>query len=78
MLKFFKYNNRWYADVPNHTLDENEMVAGAKMAGDTLVYRFDFSPQTGDLGYGAGWHPSKKQHQRMAEELITFLQANIL
>lgn len=56
----------------------NEMVAGAKMAGDTLVYRFDFSPQTGDLGYGAGWHPSKKQHQRMAEELITFLQANIL
>ena len=56
----------------------NEMVAGAKMAGDTLAYRFDFSPQTGDLGYGAGWHPSKKQHQRMAEELITFLQANIL
>ena len=29
MLKFFKHNNRWYADVPNPTLDENEMVAGA-------------------------------------------------
>jgi hypothetical protein len=22
-------NSRWYADVPNHTLDENEMVCGA-------------------------------------------------
>lgn len=28
-LKFFKQDNRWYADVPNHTLEENEMVGGA-------------------------------------------------
>lgn len=27
--RFFKLNSRWYADVPNHTLDENEMVCGA-------------------------------------------------
>lgn len=27
--RFFKLNSRWYADVPNHTLDENEMVSGA-------------------------------------------------
>ena len=26
-LRFFKQDNKWYADVPNHTLDENEMVA---------------------------------------------------
>ena len=29
MLKFYKENGRWYADVPNHTQDENEMVCGA-------------------------------------------------
>jgi hypothetical protein len=28
-LKFFKLQSRWYADVPNHTLEENEMVCGA-------------------------------------------------
>ena len=26
-LRFFKQDNKWYADVPNHTLEENEMVA---------------------------------------------------
>lgn len=28
-LRFFKLENRWYADVPGHTLAENEMVAGS-------------------------------------------------
>ncbi len=32
-LRFFKQNNCWYADVPNHTLAENEMVCGS----DTLL-----------------------------------------
>ena len=26
-LRFFKQDNKWYIDVPNHTLEENEMVA---------------------------------------------------
>ena len=26
-LRFFKKDKKWYADVPNHTLEENEMVA---------------------------------------------------
>ena len=26
-LRFFKQDNKWYADIPNHTFDENEMVA---------------------------------------------------
>ena len=29
IIRFYKENNRWYADVPNHTPAENEMVAGA-------------------------------------------------
>ena len=28
-IKFFKKNGNWYADIPNHTLDENEMVMGS-------------------------------------------------
>lgn len=42
--------------------------------GDKDIYRFAFTPQTGDLGYGACWHPSLLQHGRMAEELTPFLQ----
>lgn len=38
------------------------------------MHRFDFTPQTGELGYGAGWHPSKRQHERMADELISFIE----
>lgn len=32
-IRFFKLDMGWYADVPNHTLAENRMVAGA----DTLI-----------------------------------------
>lgn len=29
IVKFFKNDNKWYADIPNHTLDENEMIMGS-------------------------------------------------
>lgn len=45
--------------------------------GDKRICRFDFTPQDGSLGYGADFHPSKAQHQKMAEELTKFLQENI-
>ena len=38
------------------------------------MHRLDSTPQTGELGYGAGWHPSKRQHERMADELISFIE----
>ena len=44
---------------------------------DNLTYRFDMSPQTGDLGYGADWHPSARQAEKMAEELIPYLRTLI-
>ena len=43
-------------------------------SGDKEIYRFDFSPQTGALGYGASWHPSMEQQQLMATELIPYLR----
>lgn len=42
--------------------------------GDTQIYRFDMSPQTGSLGMGANYHPSKRQHQKMASELTEYLR----
>lgn len=36
-LRFFKLNGHWYADVPNHTLEENEMVCGADNMLDKIL-----------------------------------------
>ena len=56
----------------SNTLDE--VVKEAKKEGDKQVYRFNFTPQTGSLGYGADWHPSIAQQQLMAEELTPYLK----
>lgn len=33
-IRFFKQDNKWYADIPNHALEDNEMVMGADIALD--------------------------------------------
>ena len=55
-------------------VDKKGKVKKARKQGDKEIYRFDFSFQKGDLGYGASWHPSKLQHQKMAKELLPFLK----
>lgn len=35
-LRFFKQDKKWYVDVPNHTLDENEMVMGSDTVLDLM------------------------------------------
>lgn len=52
----------------------DRVCADFNKKGDKQVYRFDFSFQTGDLGYGASWHPSAKQHQKMAAEILPFVR----
>lgn len=37
VVKFFKQDDKWYADIPNHTLEENEMVMGADIALEYLA-----------------------------------------
>ena len=59
-------------EIARNTL--NEVVAEAQKSGDHEVYRFDFTPQTGSLGFGASWHPSLRQHTLMATELTAFLR----
>lgn len=53
----------------------DEVKTEANKAGDKDVYRFDFTPQAGDLGYGNDWHPSLLQHEKMAAELAAYLRA---
>lgn len=52
----------------------NKIQEDARRQGDQEVFRFDFSPQRGDLGYGASWHPSKTQQEKMAAELLPYLR----
>ena len=59
-------------DIEKAILDK--LTKERHKTGDKEVYRFDFSLQTGELGYGASWHPSLRQHQRMASELIPFIK----
>lgn len=30
-IKFFRLNGRWYADIQNHTLEDNEMIMGSEV-----------------------------------------------
>ena len=55
-----------------HAMDA--VVRQARLAGDKNVFRFDVTTQNGDLGYGAAWHPSKWQHEKMAGELTAYLR----
>lgn len=59
-------------DIARETLDS--VVSEANKAGDANVFRFDFTPQNGDLQYGADWHPSRWQQQKMGAELVAFLR----
>lgn len=36
-VRFFKQDGKWYADMPNHSLEENEMVMGADVMLDFLA-----------------------------------------
>ena len=67
-------NKSGFTLVNKTVVDKKGKIKKAKKLGDKEIYRFDFSFQKGDLGYGASWHPSKLQHQKMAKELLPFLK----
>lgn len=62
-------------DVNNLQIEVlNRIADDFKKAGDNNIYRLDLTPQKGDLAYGACYHPSYKQHQKMADELYPLLK----
>lgn len=58
-------------DVQQAQIDAMEAL---KAEGETQVYRFDFTPDDGSLGWGLFKHPSAKRHAKMAEELVPFIR----
>ncbi len=52
----------------------DQAVAQMRQEGEQQLYQFDFTPQDGSLNYGADYHPSYWQHQKMASELISYLR----
>ena len=50
-------------------------IADAAERGDHEVYRMDFTPDDGSLGWGSQGHPSMRRHALMAEELTAFLRS---
>jgi len=60
-------------EIAKQVLDD--VAVTAQKAGDKEVYRFNFTPQNGDLGYGNDYHPSIWQHEKMAAELTAYLRS---
>lgn len=56
-------------------LEEQKAILDSIAATNDRVYRFDMTPQTGELGYGADYHPSAAQSQVMASELTPYLRS---
>lgn len=52
----------------------DKAVAELKQGGEKELYQFDFTPHDGSLKYGADYHPSYWQHQKMAGELTAYLR----
>lgn len=52
----------------------DDVVKELNRKGDRNIYRFDFTPQDGSMGYGADWHPSMQQQSHMADELTPYLR----
>lgn len=45
--------------------------------GNTNIVRYSFPAQSGSNGYGADWHPSKKQHAAMANMLASWIRTEM-
>lgn len=54
-----------------------KMVADLAAAGDAKVHIIDFGVQDMKNGIGADWHPSKKTHELMGEQLAGVLRKDL-
>ncbi len=53
---------------------QQDAIALLKKEGEQQVFRFDFTPDDGSLGYGMFKHPNVARNRVMAEELVPFLR----
>jgi len=69
-------NDFWPKGVPSLTLCRKFLDAAKNELAkqNIMVHRLSFSRQDGSLGYGADWHPSKKQAEKNGKELAEFVR----
>ncbi|MDR2594058.1 MAG: GDSL-type esterase/lipase family protein [Fibromonadaceae bacterium] len=69
-------NDFWPKGVPSLTLCRKFLdAAKEELAKQGIsVHRLSFSRQDGSLGYGADWHPSKRQSEKNGKELAEFIK----
>jgi len=69
-------NDSWPKGVPSLTLCRKFLDAAKnELAKQGIsVHRLSFSRQDGSLGYGADWHPSKRQSEKNGKELAEFIR----
>ncbi|MBV9864556.1 MAG: hypothetical protein JO316_04350 [Abitibacteriaceae bacterium] len=69
----------WGPNKPLTTVRDylGKVVADSKAAGDTKVHLIDFGTQDLKNGIGADWHPSRKTHEIMAQQLVKTLQEDL-
>jgi lysophospholipase L1-like esterase len=52
----------------------SSVVESLRQAGDSRVHFAEVPPKLEDEGFGCDWHPSRKTHQRTAEQMTPFLR----
>ncbi|MBR3472067.1 MAG: lipase [Prevotella sp.] len=53
---------------------QRQAMTELEKKGEHLVWRFDFTPDDGSLGYGMFKHPNVARNRKMASELVPFLK----
>ena len=53
---------------------QHQAMATLRNEGENNIYRFDFTPDDGSLGYGMFKHPNVARNKQMAAELIPYLR----
>lgn len=70
------FTDAYPKDVQARTLARgylSQVVEARQQAGDTRVHFVEVPPNREEEGLGCAWHPSRKTHQRVAEQMVPLL-----
>ncbi len=73
MSDYWPQGNNARTTIKNYL---NGVLGVRTKLGDSAVYLLELSKQ-GGLGYGCDWHPSYRQNQLNAKELVGFIKENL-
>ncbi|OPZ90732.1 MAG: Endoglucanase E precursor [Firmicutes bacterium ADurb.Bin419] len=65
----------WGSGLDTYRNNVKEVINSFASTGDSKVYFIEFPQQDGSNGYGEDWHPSKKTHELMADQLTEAIKS---